>query len=233
MTSSRKTALTVGVLILTATVSYLVGSVLIDSAVDDPNDLRGLDGTTLRVGVLLEFVNAVAVVGIGVLLFPLLKQHHEGFALGYAGTRVIEAVLLLVSAVGPLLLIALSRDYADADAARASSLQALGSVATNLYDLAFQMAMIALGTGSLLLCYILYTARLVPRTLAVLGAVGYAALVASGWLAIFGRESGNVLFIPGALFELIFPIWLIAKGFNAGTPVADRRAAAATSPATA
>ncbi len=233
MSAERKTALTVGVLILTATVSYLVGSVLIDAAVDDPNSLRGLESTKLRVGVFLEFVDAVAVVGIGVLLFPLLRKHHEGFALGYAGTRVIESVLLLVSVVGPLLLIALSRDSVGADAARASSLESLGSVAMNLHDLAFRMAMIALGTGSLLLCYVLYTARLVPRILAVLGAVGYAALFASGWLEIFGRESGNVLFVPGALFELLFPIWLIAKGFNAGTPVAGRLTPAATSPANA
>ncbi len=214
LTAERTTATAVGLLILTATVSYLVGSVLIESAVKDTNYLMGLDSTKVRVGALLEFVDAVAVVGIGVLLFPILRKHHEGFALGYAGTRIIESVLLLVSVISPLMLIALSQDYVQADAVRASNLQSLGSFAMSLYDLAFQMAMIALGTGSLLLCYILYKVRLIPRWLSAVGAVGYVALFASGWLEIFGYDTGNVLFVPGAIFELIFPIWLIAKGFN-------------------
>lgn len=89
------------------------------------------------------------------------------------------------------MLIALSRDYLQADAAGAAHLQSLGAFAMNLNELAFQKAMIALGTGSLLLCSILYRARLVPRWLSVLGGVGYVALVASGWLKIFGHDSGN------------------------------------------
>jgi hypothetical protein len=82
------------------------------------------------------------------------------------------------------------------------------------YDLAFPLAMIALGTGSLLLCYVLYRYRLVPRALAVLGFLGYLALFASGWLEIAGESVAYALYIPGGLFEIAFPLWLIAKGFS-------------------
>ena len=145
---------------------------------------------------LLEFINSAAVVSIAVLLFPILRRYSEGMALGYAGSRIIESVLLLVGALSALLLLTL-----------------------RWHDLTFQMAMIALGAGSLLLCYILYTAKLVPRAISVLGFVGYIALFVYALSEILGLNIGLVLFIPGAIFEIVFPLWLIVKGFNepAGT----------------
>jgi hypothetical protein len=219
MTTARKTAIVVGSLFLVQTASYLVGSALIDSAVGAPDDLSNLDATQVRIGVFLEFVNCAAVVGVGVLLFPVLRKYREGIALGYVGTKIIESAMLLVSALFALLLLPVAQELMTANAANASQLQSLGTLAMEGYDLAFQLAMIALGAGSLLLCYILYQARLVPRALAVLGFVGYLALFASGWLEIAGH-SASLLYSPGGLFELIFPLWLIVRGFSAPTVAA-------------
>jgi hypothetical protein len=38
------------------------------------------------------------------------------------------------------------------------------------------------------------------------------------------------LFIPGGIFELAFPVWLIVKGFTSTTPAADRHGLATSSP---
>jgi len=76
------------------------------------------------------------------------------------------------------------------------------------------MAMIVLSTGSLLFCYVLLSIEIGSRFLSVIGFIGYAALLASSCLAIAGQYIGTVLYIPGAIFEIIFPIWLIFKGFN-------------------
>jgi ABC-type phosphate/phosphonate transport system permease subunit len=74
--------------------------------------------------------------------------------------------------------------------------------------------MIVLGFGSFLLCYVLYRARLVPRFLSVIGFVGYAGLLTSSCLAIAGHDAGAALYIPGAIFEIVLPLWLLIKGFN-------------------
>ena len=186
MTRNRRIAIAVGVLFFTATISYGVGNTLIASALEAPDEPQVL------IGVILEFINSVAVVGIAVLLFPILRRYSEGMALGYAGSRVIESVLLLVGALSALILLTL-----------------------RWHELTFQMAMIVLGAGSLLLCYILYRVKLVPRAISVLGFVGYIALFAYGLLEIFGLNFlGLVLFIPGGIFEIVFPLWLIVKGFN-------------------
>jgi len=50
-----------------------------------------------------------------------------------------------------------------------------------------------------------------------LGLIGYALLLPGTLLHIFGHIDmlGEVIvFIPGALFELLLPIWLFVKGFN-------------------
>jgi hypothetical protein len=190
MTTNRKIAIAVGVLFFTATLSYGVGSALITSALEAPDDLNP-NNTQVGIGVVLEAINSAAVVCIGVLLFPILRRYSERMALGYAGARIIESVLLIVGALSALLLLTL-----------------------RWHELTFEVAMIALGAGSLLLCYILYKAKLVPRAISVLGFVGYIALFVYGLSEIFGLNIGLVLFIPGGIFEIVFPLWLIIKGFN-------------------
>ncbi len=77
---------------------------------------------------LLEFIDAVAVAGIGIMLFPILKKHNEIIALGYAGTRIIECLLLIVVGIRSLLLITVSQEHVQAGAPDASYLQALGTL---------------------------------------------------------------------------------------------------------
>ncbi len=202
---------------LVATAAYLVGSALIASATSAPDHLTNLNSGQLRLGVLLECVDAVAVVAIGILLLPIIRAYSEGIAIGYASARIVECILLLVSEVGALLLVSLGHEYAQASGTEAAHLQTLSRLVFAWHDQAFQMAMVTLGVGSLTLCYALYRFKLVPRALSILGFAGYLALIASGLLSLVGRDVGSLLFVPGAIFEIVFPIWLIAKGLGAPT----------------
>ena len=213
MRSNRKTAIAIGTLFLVATATYIVGSALITPA-KTPDSLANLNQTQVRIGVLLEFVDAAAAVGIAILLLATLRAFSEVSVLAYAVSRIAESVLIMVSTLAALLLIPLSERYAQADGSNASELQDLALLLTKSYDFAFQLAMIALGAGSVGLCYVLYRANLVPRVLALLGMVGYVCLFVSGWLVIFRSDLGVLLFAPGAVFEIAFPLWLIIKGFN-------------------
>ncbi|CAM3848797.1 MULTISPECIES: DUF4386 domain-containing protein [Paenibacillus] len=92
--------------------------------------------------------------------------------------------------------------------------ETIGNVLLEAHSMLFQIAMIVLSLGSLLLCDVLYRSRLVPRFLSVIGFIGYAALLASSCLAIIGQDIGPVLYVPGAIFEVMFPIWIMVKGFR-------------------
>lgn len=107
MNTSRKTARIVGVLFLTATVTGMVGDSLIGSVLNAPDYLITVypNRTQVIIGVLISFIIGLAVVGIAVFLFPILKGHNEPIALGYVGIRTAEFPILLVWLISPLLLI--------------------------------------------------------------------------------------------------------------------------------
>ncbi|MEC0229972.1 DUF4386 domain-containing protein [Paenibacillus alba] len=216
MNSTIKSARIAGILFLVATFTYMLGNGLIEAILNDPDYLLHVypNKTQVSIGVLLEFINSVAAVGIAITLFPILKKQNEQIALGYIAFRAIEAVILIVGAICPLLLIHASKEYIAAGAPVASYFQTIGSVALQGKFLSFQLAMIVLGLYSLLLCYLLYRSKLIPRFLSIFGFIGYVSLLTSALLEFFGHSAGMLLFIPGALFEIFFPIWLIVKGFN-------------------
>ncbi|PZD96525.1 DUF4386 domain-containing protein [Paenibacillus sambharensis] len=215
----RRAEIAVGVLFLLSTGSFLIGSGMLNPILHGADLLRHVESnrTSVITGLLLELINAIAVVGIAMLLQPILKKHHESFAWGYFASRVMESVLLIVSLIGPLILLVLSKQSIPMGTSSGEFLKAAGSLAVEAHFLLFDMAMIVLSIGSLLFCYILYRSRLVPRLLSIVGFIGYVGLLASSSLSIIGLNTGSLLYIPGAVFEIVLPVWLIAKGFNLRT----------------
>jgi dipeptide/tripeptide permease len=173
---------------------------------------------TLTLGALFAVVSGAAVVGIAVLLFPLMKRTSEPLALGYVCERVVELVLQVVFfMVTPLLMIAIGNGLRQGtlDAASSRSLAQLKS----LHDVAIVVLYLVTSVGGTILAVLLYRSRLVPRWLAVLGLIGYPILFVGCVLDMFDvtdvtQGAGVVAIVPGGLFELILPIWLLAKGFS-------------------
>jgi len=79
--------------------------------------------------------------------------------------------------------------------------------------------------AGLVLTPVLLTSRLVPRSLSILGIAGYALLLAGVVCNLLGiadigwhvSPAGIVFLAPGGLFELLFPLLLIVRGFSAGS----------------
>jgi len=102
--SNRKTAVIVGVLFITATVSAVLSGFLVGPILDGPDYLIGVSANENQVliAVLLEIILAVSVIGIAVFLFPLFRKHNEALALGYVGLRILEGVIIIVGAISAL-----------------------------------------------------------------------------------------------------------------------------------
>jgi len=220
MTSSRRTAAIVGLLFLIATVSFIAADTLIKGVLDRPNYLIGASGdaTALAAGALLAFVDGLAVVGIAVLMFPLLRHTSEPLALGYVGLRVAELGVVLLYMVAPLLVLALGNGARDGTL-DASASQSLGSLFKGQRDVTIVLLYLFTGASGIIFAVLLYRSKLAPRPLAVLGLIGYPVLLAGAALAMFGvtdvqQGTGMLAMLPGGLFELFLPIWLLAKGFS-------------------
>jgi hypothetical protein len=219
----RKTAIFVGIFFLVGYVILLPGGFLIDSIIDTQEYLINISANCSKViiGMFLEFINAAAVIGIAVLMFPLLKNKNEALALGYAGSRIVESAILVVGHIFLLLLIVLSQEYVKIENPDAPYFQTLGALFIADRGLTFRMVMIVVSLGALVFYYLLYQSKLIPRFISVWGLIGAPLSLAGGVISIFGYRAGAsmpaptmILGLPIMLNEIFLGIWLIVKGFN-------------------
>ena len=94
----------------------------------------------------------------------------------------------------------------------------LSSLFLAQHDVAIVMVYLFTSVAGLILAYLLFRTRLIPRWIAILGVIGYPVLLIGTVLDLYGvvdvtHGAGLVAVVPGGLFELILPIWLLAKGF--------------------
>jgi hypothetical protein len=189
-TRSRRTiAVVVGILFFVQMLTAMFGTSMIQAFVDGDTAARPTGG------VLLMMCAGLAVVGIGLLMYQVLKDVNQRLAFWYPVLRIVE--FAISAACGVYLL---------------TQLQVVPNHLLWVY--------IPTGIGGLILTYLLFVSRIVPRPIAVLGLIGYAALSLGVPLDLLGvldmnEGAGLLLLAPGGLFEFVFmPIWLIAKGLG-------------------
>jgi hypothetical protein len=66
------------------------------------------------IGVLFQVTLTASVVAIPIVLYPLLRVHHEILALAYVGARIFEGIADAFIALSQLLLLTLSREFVKA-----------------------------------------------------------------------------------------------------------------------
>ena len=213
-TSSRKTALAAGILYLLTFVSMPIGF-LYSAILKDPNYIVGSGpDTPVIIGGILEIIVALAGIGTAVALYPVLKRQNEGVALGFIGTRVLEASTIFADVVCLLAIVTLRRAGVGVDGL------VTGKTLVALYGLFRLGQNLMPAVNDLLLGYLLYQSRLVPRFLPVLGLIGAPLLIANTIVFMFGISSGPLYVLTGigvlpiALFEFSLGVWLTIKGFN-------------------
>jgi hypothetical protein len=188
--SNRRIAVIVGILFIFQIITFAIGSSLIQTYLDGE-----ASRANLNIGVLLEMCSGLAVVAIGVLMYQVLKTVDRKLALGYPIMRILELIISAILAVYLL-----------------SQLQEFPNHILWIY--------IPTGIGGMILNYLLFISRMIPRPISVLGFIGYTLLLLTVPLDLLGAidvnsGAGLVMLAPGGLYEfLILPIWLIAKGFR-------------------
>src|ERR1700681_1797404 len=213
MSPLRKTALVAGVFYLLTFVS--IPTLFIYGPVKGANYILGAGPDTAAIiGGILEIIVALAGIGTAVVLFPVLKKQNEGVALGLVASRILEASTMFVGVAFILSVVTLRQAGAGADALVTSH-----ALAT-LYDRIFLLGQSFMpAVCDLLLGFLLYQSRLVPRGLSLIGIVGGPILLAGYFAVLFGligqhAPLAGLSAIPVALFEFSLGVWLIAKVFN-------------------
>ena len=222
MNSNRRIAVAAGALFIIATVADVISrAALLTPILGAPDYLARISANEGQVllGALFLLIGAVAAAGIAIALYPVLRQHDEGLAIGSVGFRLIEGAFYLGIVVCLLVLVTVSRESANAGTSAPSIYEAPAALVMAARDSLGQVAVLAFGLGGLMYYWVFYRSRLVPRWLSAWGLVAITSVMVSGLLVMLGLvESFSppqlVLALPILVQEMVLAVWLIAKGFN-------------------
>ena len=210
-----------GALFIIATIAGLIGAIFIGPILDDPEYLVNTSAheNEVALGALLYLIMGVAIVGISVMIFPILKNFNEGLALAYVGFRTLECVILIVVTVSLLSLLTLSQEYVGAEAPDATSFETQGAILLAQQEWSYIPTGIVFGLGCLMVYYLLYQSKLVPRPLSAWGFIGGTLIIVTAPLDAFdvisSLDTASILLhLPIAMLEMVLAVWLIVKGFN-------------------
>ena len=220
MSSYKRTARIVGVLFIIATVAG-IGSVVFTGSLNTRLDIYPSvyliniyeNADKIITGTVLVLIMGVAVLPIPAILFPILKKHNEDLAIGYVVFRVVEGATYIGTIMSMLLLVTLSREFVLAGAPVDSYYRTLDWLLSEAGVWINHIRIIIFSISALILNYILYRSKLLPRWLSGWGLIAGVLHLAEGLLGMFGLDL-EILWAPLALQEMVLAVWLIVKGFN-------------------
>jgi hypothetical protein len=220
MNSNRKTAIIVGILFIIATAFFVIGTLIFEPVFASEDYLKTAfqSKTIVTFGVLIELMAVFAIFLIPAFLFRILKKYSVGFAMSYVCLRLIEAVFLTISCVGTLSLVDISNTYVSGGFDETYRTIADGIQFIN--DWSFTLSVSFFFTiGTLLVNYIFYKTKLIPRFISVWGVLAAILLLIGSLILIFDVAKSSavlesVFSMPIALQEMVLAVWLIVKGFN-------------------
>ena len=220
ITSTRRTARIAGVFFLLTFITSIPAAFYFCEPVLTHADYVASAGADTRVawGAVLEVFLAITGIGTAVTLYPVLRRQSEGIAIGYVAARVVESTLIVVGIVSLMSVVTLRQGAAGADSA---SLLVAGRSLVAVHDWTFLLGpgLVAGFANGLMLGYLLYRSRLVPRAMALLGVIGGPLIFVSGIAVLLGAYPqistvSAIATIPEFLWELSLGLYLVVKGFR-------------------
>jgi hypothetical protein len=172
-------------------------------------------------GAFLEILVIVANIGTALAPYAIFKRYSERMAISYVAARIMECVFIAVGILAVLSVVTLRQDFVGATGADSAALVAIGKALVAVKDWTFLFGPGFCGIGNgVMLGYMMYRSRLMPRRLTYVGLVGGPLMVAAGVAVLFGLfdQGGAVQFIltiPEIIWEAAIGLWLTFKGASA------------------
>jgi hypothetical protein len=224
MADDQRVARLFGVLFIITFITSIAALALFQPVLDDPAGYISGDGQDSRIylGAFLEFLLILSNVGTAVVLYPIVRRQNELLAIGYVAARIIECVFIAAGIIFVLGIVSLRQDASDA-----------GDIAVSLAalkDWTFLLGpglVVPFGNG-LILGYLMYSSRLVPRPWPWLGLIGGPLLLIGNLGVLFDLwdQTGlvSVLVIPEFIWEAFLGIYCAIWGFRRDSPILSPQA---------
>ncbi|GEM44548.1 DUF4386 domain-containing protein [Deinococcus cellulosilyticus] len=222
MSPLRTRARIVGFLFILAAVSSIIGLLLYAPILNHSDYVVSGKPVQAQIATaaFMEVILAVSMIGISIWMFPVVKRYSETLAIGYVCFRLLESTIVIVGILCMLSAVTLGQAFGQMGAEQTGPYLVVARMLVAVHDWTFLMGPnTALGVSTLMMGFVLFHTRLVPRPIAVLGLVGGPLIFVSSILVMFGlygqtSSVGAVMALPVFLYEMSLAIWLMVRGFN-------------------
>jgi hypothetical protein len=221
MDPMRKAALAAGLFYIGTFVFSIPALALYDGVLNDADFVLGAgNAQNVLWGGLIEILTALTGIGTAVALYPVIKRHGPGRAVGFVASRVLEASMIFAGVLAVLSVFTLRQDLAGAAGTDTASLTTAAHALVAFKDWTFLLGPgVMPAVNALCLATIMYQSRLVPRIIPTLGLIGAPLLLISSTASLFGaweQVSANAMLmaLPIATWEFSLGVYMTVKGFR-------------------
>ena len=216
MKTNRRTAIWVGIFFIIGTISGVMSMINLGPFLEDQDYLVNIatNENNIILGALFILIMGFSLTMVPVLLYPLFKKYNHALALGAVVFRgALEAVVYMAQAVLWLMLLTLSQEFKLAGSSEIGMFQHLGVLFMRTDAWFAHILSSVFSLGALMIYWIFYRSKLIPRWLSGWGLVGGLLYLVAPMVGLFGTDLG-FLMLPLALQEMVLALWLIVKGFD-------------------
>jgi hypothetical protein len=219
MDATRKAARAAGLFYIATFVFSIPALALYDGVLNNPNFVLGAGSASgVLWGGLIEVLTGLTGIGTAVALYPVIKRHGPGRAVGFVASRTLEAAMIFSGVLAVLTVYTLRQNFAGG-----TDTASLTTTASAL--VAFKNWTFLIGPGVMpainAMCFatIMYRSRLVPRWIPTLGLIGAPLLLISSTASLFGAweqvsATAFAFALPIAVWEFSIGVYMAVKGFR-------------------
>jgi hypothetical protein len=188
---------------------------------DDFLTSTSLHSSEIILSVLFMFLSGGIDIIIAILILPIINRQSQRLGYLYIAFCIVNFISLSIDNTSVLSMLEVSREYVNGENADLAFLKTMGTVAFQNHWWTHHLSLLLSCLPTFVLFYIMYFTRLVPRAISLFGILAVALMFAEMLLTLFGKGLGMNMLLPIALAQLIFPIWLLVKGFSTPPTIND------------
>jgi len=211
----QKQAKIVGFTYLVTTIIGFINNFLVKPGLHNTQTLLQSE-FQFRIGEMLDLLMFVLVMWMAVALYLLTKSINKNRALlgfVFRVAEVVVGIVILLINLAPLIILKKAGNYQFND----GILHSLASVFFDISNMGWNFHLTLMSIGAIIFMLLLLRASYIPKWLGYWALFTYTLVLLCFSLQILLPEfPSNLMMVmaPGALFELVFGIWLLVKGVN-------------------
>ena len=168
-----------------------------------------------RIDSTITLLMFIGVVILALALYKILKSVNKQLAQLALLWRFAEAIVGIVAALSNFILLSLITKESNIEILGKEQFYSLAEFIHGIYWKVTPVIFILLALGSIIVFYLFYKSKLIPKALSILGIVSYSLVLIGALISlIYGGNAYMILGSQTILFEIVIGCWLFFKGVN-------------------